>query len=491
MDNKKLGPALRSRLQSGDGDNFDINILLPQKPATLQNETKSPEQIRTEVEAKQHSLLEFLAGNSLGGTQPFWINNSVNAKVTREQLEHLLARPDVAHAELTRRTPLAKVLDRTGGPTPAVAIHAAPAPAAAVGGPPLPTWNVQKVGAPALWSLGLTGEGIVVAVIDTGVNLLHPDLKDRLWDGGAHFPFHGFNFESPQEEPRDDHGHGTSSAGLIAGQGSTVATGMAPKAKIMVLRVAGGGASEDVSEAHAWAAFQFALDHGAHVISMPLTWKDDAGGDRNRWRRVCESVLSAGVLHANSSGDQGAPPLHPAIPFNIGVPGSCPPPRLHGRQTLRGGVSSAIACGATDQADSLLPMSGRGPVSWVAPPYTDYSFSHGQSMGLLKPDLCAPGAKLTSCNWRFPEVDATNPYSDGHGTGTSAATACVAGCLALLAQACLRSGKPIRPALILEALESTAVSVAGQTSTKQNNFGAGRIDVHAAFGYGQQRQWWG
>ena len=245
---RSLAPPSVPACKSGDGDNFDINILLPQAPAEPgETQAKKPAQIRAEIEAKQQSLLQFLEGTAgtagiATAVEPFWINNSVNATVSRTQLESLLARPDVAHAELARRTPLAKVLDRTEVAIPEVAVHVALAPAAA-GGPPQPTWNVQKVGAPALWDLGLTGEGIVVAVIDTGVNLLHPDLRDRLWDGGAELPFHGLNFESPEEEPRDDHGHGTSSAGLIAGRGTTVATGMAPGAKIMVLRVAGGAAA--------------------------------------------------------------------------------------------------------------------------------------------------------------------------------------------------------------------------------------------------------
>ena len=60
----------------------------------------------------------------------------------------------------------------------------------------------------------------------------------------------------------------------------------------------------------------------------------------------------------------------------------------------------------------------------------------------------------------------------------------------LLANACMKAGKPIVPALVQEALESTAVRMPGQTRDKENNFGAGRVDVYAAYRYGHDKGWW-
>src|SRR5262249_39054264 len=103
-------------------------------------------------------------------------------------------------------------------------------------------------------------------------------------------------------------------------------------------------------------------------------------------------------------------------------------------------------------------------------------------------DVCAPGPGTTSCNWRHPTLPGASPYSSFG--GTSAATPHVGGCLGLLAHACRRAGQPIVPARVQEALENTAVRVVGQTRDKENHYGAGRVDVYAAFRYGQNKGWW-
>jgi hypothetical protein len=100
--------------------------------------------------------------------------------------------------------------------------------------------------------------------------------------------------------------------------------------------------------------------------------------------------------------------------------------------------------------------------------------------------VCAPGSATDSCNYLF-EQDG-KPYITF--SGTSAATPHLAGCLALLAQACRRSGKPVIPARVQEALENSAVRIQGQVLDKEIHFGAGRVDAFAAFKYGEARGWW-
>ncbi len=134
--------------------------------------------------------------------------------------------------------------------------------------------------------------------------------------------------------------------------------------------------------------------------------------------------------------------------------------------------------------------SGRGPAAWGTAPYNDYPYTagHATQIGLLKPDVCAPGPGTISCNYLYPAQPGSKPYRSFG--GTSAATPHVGGCLALLAQACVVSGKPIIPARVQEALEQTAKRVQGQTAAKENNFGAGRVDVYAAYLYGKNKGWW-
>jgi hypothetical protein len=199
-------------------------------------------------------------------------------------------------------------------------------------------------------------------------------------------------------------------------------------------------------------------------------------------------MLSVGVLHANSTGKNGLDEAVFPVPLNIGPPGNCPPPRLHPLQTPRGGISSAISCGATDDLDNLDGPSGKGPVAWDSLPFADYPFLAGGAHGLTKPDVCAPGVKTISCSSDFSAGSTVSPHVTF--TGTSAATAYLSGCLALLAQACKRSHKPIVAAQIQEALENSAAPIKGKIQAKENHFGAGRVDVYGAFQYGKGRGWW-
>jgi subtilisin family serine protease len=249
----------------------------------------------------------------------------------------------------------------------------------------------------------------------------------------------------------------------------------------MAIRVGG-------DEEQFWAGLQFAIDRGVQVISMSMTWKYPSSPAYPGWRRMSEAIATAGIAHANSIGNQGSELSTHPLPYNIATPGNCPPPWLHPAQATGGGVASAIGCGATDDRDQLAGYSGRGPAAWEEGPYSDYEYAGGARAGLIKPDVCAPGPGTLSCNWRFGLDAGAPPYAPFG--GTSAATPHVAGCIALLAEASIRSGERIRPERIQEALERTAVRVAGQSHDKENHYGAGRVDVYEAFKYGMQQGWW-
>ena len=95
------------------------------------------------------------------------------------------------------------------------------------------TQNITHVKADDVWDLGYTGEGVMVAVIDTGVNFNHIDLADHLWDGGEEYPNHGYNTIENSHDVSDGFGHGTHCAGVVCGDGTSgTQTGIAPNATL-------------------------------------------------------------------------------------------------------------------------------------------------------------------------------------------------------------------------------------------------------------------
>jgi len=155
------------------------------------------------------------------------------------------------------------------------------------------TWNVLKINADDVWALGFNGEGVIVSVIDTGVNYNHVDLNDHVWED-PDYPNHGYDFANNDNDPMDDHGHGTHCSGTVAGDGTAGSqTGVAPEATIMCCKVldsGGGGNESDV-----WDAIEFSVEHGANVLSLSLGWQHSWNPNRSVWRQTFDNALAAGV----------------------------------------------------------------------------------------------------------------------------------------------------------------------------------------------------
>ncbi len=328
------------------------------------------------------------------------------------------------------------------------------------------TWNVTLVNADDVWALGYTGEGVTVAVIDTGVRYTHNDLEDHVWDGSAYgYPNHGYDFYNNDNDPADDHGHGTHCAGTVAGDGTAgTQTGMAPDATIMCLKVLNSGGSGNESDV--WDAIEFAVDYGANVISMSLGWQHSWGVDRESWRDTYNYALAAGVIASVAAGNEGDEQYSYPIPDNVRTPGDCPPPWLHPDQTLTGGVCAVVCVGATDSNDNIAYFSSLGPLDWSSiNDYWDYPYD--PEMGLIRPDICAPGMDIESLSY-----SSDTGYVGGW-NGTSMATPCVAGVMALM----IEKNSLITPAQIDQYLEE---NVAIPQSPKNNTYGSGRVDALAS-----------
>ena len=326
------------------------------------------------------------------------------------------------------------------------------------------TQNVTQVHADQVWALGYTGEGVVVAVIDTGVNYNHVDLADHLWDGGTEFPHHGYDVYNNDNDPMDDQGHGSHCSGTVCGDGSGASqTGMAPDATLMCVKCldsGGSGGAQSIS-----AGIQWAVEHGCDMFSMSLGLPNSSITDRTLLRHTCEAALDAGVVAAIAAGNEGSSQYQYPIPNNVRVPGSCPPPYMDEVQGANpGGQTCSVCVGAVDYNDASAYFTSRGPVTWSNTEFADYPYNPG--IGLIRPDVCAPGVDIKSINYQS---------NTGYTTmsGTSMATPCVAGCMALM----LSKNIDLSPADVCRILEETAVPLA---SGKSNIYGFGRVDVFQA-----------
>ena len=407
----------------------------------------------------QAEVLDFAArlGDEIQDVQSFWSVNGFGCMATDDAIAQLEARRDVAYVYIDELRPMLPENEKS---YPVEAKDNA--------------WHVDKVNAPAVWnyngSTGYTGNGVVVAILDTGVNYNHVDIAGSMWDGGTMYPHHGYDVVNHDDDPMDDYMHGTHCAGIVAGQGNAgTQTGIAPGAKIMAVKImddTGYGNDQNIID-----GIEFALAHGADILSC--SFGDPETGGYAPYRQLYETVLDAGVVAAVAAGNVGDQQYTYPKPFNIEAPGNCPPPWFHPDQTSHGGHTAVVCVGATDANDRHSSFSSVGPVTWAEGDnignYNDYPYETGNPdmPGLIRPDISAPGSNIISLG--FP----SNTAYESH-DGTSMATPCAAGVMALM----LEADPTLTPAQLDSIIELTAATIG---STKKNNTtGSGRIDALAA-----------
>ena len=284
--------------------------------------------------------------------------------------------------------------------------------------------SVPQIGAPAAWQAGYTGEGVTVAVLDTGVDQTHPDLADR--EVGER------NFSTAKDSV-DHYGHGTHVASIIAGTGAKSGgkyKGVAYGARILDVKVlddSGSGADSGIIAGMQWAAEQ-----GVDIANMSLGGYDTPGVDPLE-EAVNTLSTKYGTLFVIAAGNRGP------TAKTIGSPGS---------------ADEALTVGAVDRQNNIALFSSRGPVV---------------GGGVIKPDITAPGVGIVAA--RHADGRIGPPVVDGYTalSGTSMATPHVAGAAALLLQQ--------YPKLTREQLKArlvaSATPTAGLTPFEQ---GTGRVD---------------
>jgi subtilisin family serine protease len=219
-------------------------------------------------------------------------------------------------------------------PTPAQPTPAQPAPNTPTPTQPAPVtrlpdvanvggsrqWGLNAIGAPEAWARGYTGRGVTVAVVDTGVDLDHPDLVHSIYvnpgelagngidddRNGYIDDVHGYDFADRDAVANDTHGHGTHVAGTIAAAHNGVgATGVAPDATIIPVRVLGNGSGQASDVA---AGIRYAAKLGADIINLSL-----GGGYSSAIGSAIDYARSLGSLIVAAAGNEGASaPNYPA-----------------------------------------------------------------------------------------------------------------------------------------------------------------------------------
>jgi serine protease AprX len=347
-------------------------------------------------------------------------------------------REHVAKARAVESARLPQAPSRVLSVMPAVALAAAPAQIEVLGQEPdveriWPDLRVHAcldvsarlIGATEVWNGGHTGAGIGVAVLDTGVDLEHPDFSGRI-AGTADFTGEGVT---------DQNGHGTHVAGIACGDGRAhngTYTGVAPCAYLYVAKVLDRHGAAYMSDV--MAGLDWAVQQDVHVINLSLSGPPPGDGS-DALSETCDLVVEHGFVVCVAAGNSG-PESN-----TIGPPGC---------------ARQVITVGASTDDDVVLEASSRGPTSDGRP----------------KPDVVFPGLGIVSCRAKDTTLGSPLDLAYTELSGTSMATPHASGLAALL----LEADPGLTPGEIKELMMTTAVNL----GFEQNAQGAGRGDAAAA-----------
>ena len=343
--------------------------------------------LRETADRTQTPLLNFLARFNAEVT-PFWIVNTIRVTTSDEQLIHRLAAlPNVALIKADKIWQLPEPTQGADEPT----IQSV-------------EWGVSRVHAPDVWSqYNATGQGIVVASIDSGAQYNHPALvmqyRGRNPDGSFD---HNYNWYDPARvcgnpslAPCDNNGHGTHTMGTaVGGDGGSNQIGVAPGARWITAK---GCENNTCTSSSLLSSGQWMLaptdlngqnprpDLRPNIVNN--SWGGDSGSDPF-YRATVQAWVNAGIFPTFAIGNSGSSCSTAAAP---------------------GTYPESFGAGATDIFDNIAGFSARGPANGFG--------------GIVKPDVSAPGVSVRSS---VP----TNNYASF--SGTSMATPHVSGVVALL-----------------------------------------------------------
>lgn len=444
-----LSPSLTAALRTQP--TVDVLVEFPQRPRAHASRlahlayhdrlTLIRDELVEHAERSQGTLLTHLRSEGVDARMR-WIYNALYVRnVTAAQVEEL------RHAPGARRVVLDEIIAWIDAPT----VHAVDTNATVQA----PVWNIELIGAPAVWATRTRGEGVVVANIDTGVRSTHVALVGSY--RGTADRTDDYNWYDPREQqqaPYDNQGHGTHVCSTMVG----VDVGVAPGAQWIAAK---GCGTLSCTTADLSGSFQYLL-----APTPQGQYDNPAAGNPRKAPRVINNSWGGG-----QGSTQFLPFIQPhleagtIVVFAMGNSGS-------GCSTANspGDLAAVLGVGSTDINNALSSYSSRGPGLGSA------------QFPLLKPDISAPGEQIYGA---YPTTDTS--YSTL--SGTSMASPHVAGLAALVTSV----NPTVDHARFEEIIKATSVlslpapkgglsTCGGVSYTQYPNYfyGYGRIDAVAA-----------
>ncbi|WP_440988302.1 S8 family serine peptidase [Haloarchaeobius baliensis] len=432
---------IHSSLQNAEGTKQVIVRLRDADISEGMTQQQVVSRLQRQADRTQERILQFAAARE-GVTveNRFWITNAVLLRVDTDE---------VALTEIAGMSAVEEVHANfdVQAPDPR---EAASAPRASATSNYNTTYGLDQVNATEVWSeYGTQGEGVTVAVLDTGIDATHPDIDLYSEDpGNATYPggwaeFDGNGEMIPGSEPYDDNGHGTHTSGTVAGgDASGEHIGVAPNATLIhggVLTPEGGTFSSII------AGMEWAIQEDADVISMSLGCiVGDTACYTDATIEPVQNAEAAGTVVIASAGNDG-----------------------EGFSSSPGNVYDAVSIGASNENYGIATFSS-GMVVNTSQAWGDAAPEHWPDEYVV-PDVSAPGVAVKSS----VPGGSYDEYS-----GTSMAAPHVAGVVALMESAAgpgqLSNGQ------IRTALRETAWKPDGEPAANDTRYGSGLVDAKAA-----------
>jgi len=413
----------------------DLEKIAGEEPDEDVRHERVVRELRLVSEWNQESIRSLLADLGMSEIDELWLLNGMAVKLPPWVIDHLTLYPEVSQITLDYTIEVAAGQPANQGP---------------------PEWNLSVIGAPDVWASGFTGQGVVVANMDTGVDLTDPAIATA-WRGGNNS---WFDPNCPTTsgtpgncgQPRDSMGHGTETMSVMVGGNDDLgnAIGVAPDAQWIAVKIFDDTGMATISAIH--AGFQWLLDPDGDP-----TTNDAPDIVNNSW--VIPTKVDACILDYQPD-IQALKAAGIAVVFAAGNNGVF----NHSNTSVSPSNNpESFAVGAIDNLDRLAGFSSQGPGP-AGTPCGDGFF----------PEVVAPGMNIRMVtNSALPVPQYTNA------SGTSFAAPHVAGAMALLLS--------VDPNLAVTQLESILAQSArdqinpGDPAGPDNTYGYGALDVAAAY----------